>query len=294
MSDISGSVRFFQERLTAEGASHNTITCYLSDLSIFLNVSKLDKRLNSYTPKDIQIFLRFLQNSPKKYTSQHFNNKTINRRLRSIRKFFSFLVSNKSIKENPCQGIKPLPEKQGLPNVLNRDEVKDLLARIPKTRALDKTLLSFLYHSGLRVSEALSLKVSDVDFWQNKVRVLGKGNKERSLPIDAKFLSPLKSLLPSVFSQYPDHLIFSNSPGKPLLANTLSIRFKSYARKAKLNCTIHTLRHSFATHLLEAGFPLVHIQEYLGHANINTTRHYLHIADPEMLRQYKKFSKTLA
>jgi integrase/recombinase XerD len=212
--------------------------------------------------------------------------------------FFQFLVSEELIKSDPAENIETPKVKKKLPTVLSFQEISKLISNTKGAEPKDlraRAIIEILYASGLRASELLSLQIDDISFTDSFIRVLGKGDKERIVPIGKPALSALRNyynlgrskMLKDRMSAY----LFINTHGKKLSRMGLHKILKEYVKKAKIikHVTPHVFRHSFATHLLEGGANLRAVQEMLGHANIVTTQIYTHI-DREYLKEvYKTF-----
>ncbi len=219
------------------------------------------------------------------------------RHLVSIRGFYRFLVQEKIIENDPSRGVELPKLISKLPGVLSMDEVQRLLdafdTESPKG-ARDTAMIELLYAAGLRVSELVGLKTQDVNLEAGFVRVFGKGSKERIVPIGRYAIDTLHHyvhdarprLLKGVTSRY----LFVARAGKPMTRQGFWKRLKLYAQKANIpkQITPHTIRHSFASHLLEGGADLRAIQEMLGHADISTTQIYTHVAREYLKKTHEK------
>ena len=222
---------------------------------------------------------------------------SINHFISSVRSFYKFLVINKFVKENIMDFIAPPKRNKHLPKVLSIEEINKLL-NIPLNNAFDyrnKAILELMYATGLRVSELSELKVNDVNLNMAIVRTLGKGSKERVIPLGDYALYYLKIYLNDYRSQLlKRHLsdyLFLNNHGKKLSRQGLFKIIQSLAHQQQINKEIspHTLRHSFATHLLNGGADLRSIQELLGHSDISTTQIYTHISNQKLNEDYHQF-----
>ena len=248
----------------------------------------------SYT-SEVAFFLRFLEGNPCSCTSDDVSeylagrSKEIGKRsqahaLSALRSYFDFLILEGERKDNPCDKIDSPKLGRYLPDVLSVEEVTSILESVePRTPILtrDRAILEFLYGCGLRVSEACSLLVSHVDFDRRFVRVVGKGDKERLVPVGEPALEALAAWLevrPPAAAGYEDYA-FTNRFGKPLSRVSVFNMVKEKAMLAGITKDIspHTFRHSFATHLVENGADLRVVQEMLGHESVLTTEIYTHI-----------------
>lgn len=218
------------------------------------------------------------------------------RKTTALRSFYAYLHLSEVLPEDPAQRLTtPRPER-GLPKALSPAEAERLVTRPPATPAglRDRALLEVLYGAGLRASEVLALRLQDVDLEVGFVRTLGKGDKERVVPLGRQAVAALTAYLQRgrPFFGKPGALkapeIFLNNRGKRLTRQGLHLVVKRYAREAGLReeVSAHSLRHSFATHLLEGGADLRAVQEMLGHADLSTTQIYTHVTRSHIRRVY--------
>lgn len=271
--------------------SKTSASYYVTDVRQFLSSLPQSQTINKIIDSDIIQFISQLN-------TLKLASASIARKITSIKMFFQFLVSEELIKYDPTENIEMPKVKKTLPSVLSFEEISKLIACTKSAGPKDmraKAIFEILYASGLRASELLSLQIDDISFTDGFVRVLGKGDKERIVPIGKPALLALQhyynhgrnTLLRDKSSPY----LFINAHGKKLSRMGLHKILKEYVQKAKINkhVTPHVFRHSFATHLLEGGANLRAVQEMLGHANIATTQIYTHI-DREYLKEvYKTF-----
>lgn len=269
--------------------SINTKDAYERDLeafSCFLN----NKNIKSITSNDIRNYISYL-------TDINESDKTIARKIVSIRTFFDFLMRKEFIKVNPCEKIESPKLKKSLPKTLNIDEINLLLNFEAKT-ALEyrnKAMLELIYASGIRVSELVNLNVNDVNLNDCYVRVFGKGKKERIVPISDISIYYLKEYINvyrnSLLKGYLTDKLFISSYGKGITRQGFFKILKKVAKQQgiKKDFSPHTLRHSFATHLLEYGADLRSIGEMLGHENIKTTQIYTHLSNKKIRKDYEEY-----
>ena len=264
--------------------SNNTIDSYKRDLEDFYKFT--NKSYKFITKDDVINYLGYLNNK--------INPRSINRHIVSIKNYFKFLEKNNSIKSNPCDEITGLKTPKKLPKVLSEEDVNNLLD-IELNDAFsyrNKAMLELMYSSGLRVSELLNLEVNNIDFNMNLVRVFGKGSKERIVPIDdiaTKYLSEYISIYRNTLLKNKESdILFLNSRGDKLTRQGFFKILKTIAKEKgiKKELSPHTLRHSFATHLLNHGADLRSIQTMLGHENIETTQIYTHVSDNYIKENY--------
>lgn len=286
---------FMQEWLNSlliqEGLSPNTVQAYRQDLetlNFFMEQSSM--HLSDIDEDSLLLFSAFLS---KKGDSR----RTIARRLSCLRKFFAWLFQEHHIKENPALLLDTPKLPLYLPEVLSLEEIGRLLsAPDPRTKLgqRDIAMLHLLYASGLRVSELVSVKATDIDFQKGIIRVFGKGRKERLIPMHETALSLLTAYLQNtrpLLMPDPktcDNELFLNRSGKKLTRQGIWKLIKKYCLTAKIQGTVspHTLRHSFATHLLEGGADLRTVQILLGHSDLMATELYTHICQSKIQEIY--------
>jgi len=283
------NVRLYERYLDSlwleKGLSKNTLASYRNDLNQLAEWSaKNNKSLESIAKEDIQTFLaaRF---------EKHISARSSARFLSCIRGFFIFLLRENIIKEDPSALIDNPKLGRPLPKSLSEAEVELLLAAPDVTCALglrDRTMLEVIYACGLRVSELVGLEISMVNLRQGVVRVTGKGSKERLVPLGSEAMHWIQRYLeagrPELMKQAQGHILFPSNRGQPMTRQTFWHRLKEYAIKSGINKPLspHTLRHAFATHLLNHGADLRVVQLLLGHSDLSTTQIYTHIAQERM------------
>ncbi len=286
--DINDAKSLFMQYLIVEkGLSNSTISSYKEDLKSFFKFKKA-KKVEELDYKDIDNYIIFLTDDDKAP-------KTIIRRATTIRSFFSFLQKeNYMFHESSLIEMPKL--NHSLPNVLSFEEVEALFSAPDMTKKegiRDRAMLEVMYASGLRVSELLSLKLSQYSSSLNCLKIYGKGNKERMVPIGDYALEYLTKYLREVrdfnIGKKTDY-VFLNKAGKPITRQYFWQQIKKYGKIAQIKKSIspHTLRHSFATHLLENGADLRMVQEALGHSKISTTQIYTHVSTKRILSIYDK------
>lgn len=252
--------------------SPNTVASYCHDVEAFLEFYGGNPR--SVRPGDITSFLG-------RKTDQGISKRSSARLLSSLRSFFSWCVEEGEIKVNPCDRVESPKLGKYLPAVLSVEEVTSILESVPLGHR-DRAILEVLYGCGLRVSEVSALRLSRVYLDDGFVNVIGKGNKQRLVPLGECAADAVKAYLPSrpapAAPAFDDYL-FLNKFGKPLSRVSIFNMVKTQAMAAGVNKEIspHTFRHSFATHLIENGADLRIVQEMLGHESILTTEIYTHI-----------------
>ena len=273
-----------------KGYAENTIKSYKRDLKRFLEYIKEKGLTISKVAKDdimdYLIYLRLMSLSPA----------TLSRNLASLKMFFRYLAYTQKVDKNVTSSVRfpKLPER--LPRVLSKDDVEKLLNFSPKNyiEIRDKAILELFYGSGLRVSELINLRFSDINLNEMFVNAFGKGKKERLIPFGRFAREALERYLKESRPKFPrstsTNYLFLSKKGGPLTRQAVFYIVKKYAKMAGLRdwVTPHTLRHSFATHLLEGGADLKILQEMLGHADISTTQIYTHIDRKHITDVYKK------
>jgi integrase/recombinase XerD len=275
------------------GLSHNTVLAYRADLVSFeAFCADAATEMTRATPETISEYLKFLQETRKLSIA------SIMRQQACVRMFFRYAIARKWIEKNPTDLLDPPHHWKKLPDVLGRPQVNALLAAVDPEHKLalrDKAILELFYACGLRASELAELKMEDLFFDLGVIRVIGKGMKERIIPIGApavaaikEYLAVLRPQLVQVKTQRakaPASRVFISRSGGPITRIVLWQFVQRMARKAGIRSIHpHTLRHTFATHLLSGGADLRIVQELLGHSNVATTQIYTHV-DADRLRE---------
>jgi integrase/recombinase XerD len=284
----------FCDYLSAErGLALNTISAYRNDLLKFLNFLKT-KGANSFSEVKREDIRNFMLSCKDKGLAAP----SVSRALVAVKVFFKFLVREKILTKDPSDLIDSPKLWSRLPEVLSLEEVGRLLS-IPDMRdtagVRNKAILELLYASGMRVSEACNLHKSDVNLDVGFLRCIGKGSKERVVPLGQKAIIALKRYLevsrPKLNKRSNNDYLLLNRSGNKLSRQSVWKIIVRYAREARIKKKIkpHTLRHSFATHLLERGADLRSVQEMLGHANISTTQIYTHVDKDRLKAIHQKF-----
>jgi integrase/recombinase XerD len=282
--------RFFNYLRVEKGLSPNTLIAYKSDLEKLSGFAHtVEKDLISLEREDLIKYTQYLHQTG-------LEPKSIARALVTTRNFFKFLVLDGLLKRDPTANLEVPKSWQSLPKILTAEEVEMLLASpdvLSNTGLRDKAMLEILYATGLRVSELVALKLSDVNMDLGFLITMGKGSKERTVPIGksaiswtTKYLSVRYRLLAGKSSP----LLFISEKGLPITRQSFWKLIVAYGEKAKIgHISPHLLRHSFATHLLENGADLRSVQMMLGHSDISTTQIYTHVTNERLRQIYKKF-----
>jgi len=287
-------INTFIDYLSVErGLSNNTISSYRDDLLAYVNFIGKSKiaTLSKTTKNNVTGFMLYQKDKGVSASS-------IARRLAAIKSFYRFLVRERVLDDDPSSLIDTPKLWKKIPQTLSVNEVERLLSQ-PNIREgqgiRDKAILETLYACGMRVSEAVNLKTKDVNLEVGFLRCVGKGNKERVVPLGKKAAVSIKRYLdlsrPRLLRAKESPFIFVSRLGRKISRQSFWKLVKKYARKAAIKKPIkpHILRHSFATHLLERGADLRSVQEMLGHSNISTTQIYTHIDRDRLKTIHKKF-----
>ena len=282
-----------------------------SNLRSFLNYLLVDKGLSNNTVKayqaDISSFFQWLDNKDLKYKNlqeDHINqyisflfqrkmrSSSVNRKISSIKSFYIFLVKRNFVKNSPLNDLVTPKQEKYLPESMSEAEVDKLLNSPDVSNKIenrDKAMIEMLYATGMRISELVNLKMTDVDMKRCVVKVFGKGSKERLVPFGETALDSLRSYL-NEREQSSSKEIFLSNRGKKMTRVAFWQRVKIYLIRENLKNSIspHTLRHAFATHLLNRGADLRSVQLLLGHSDLSTTQIYTHIAKQRLSDVLKK------
>jgi len=269
----------------------NTIHSYERDLKAYIEFLK-----DNYHFRDLnQINKEHIQNFSRSLSRKNNSNSTITRKLSSIRSFHRYLTSENIVDKDISKKIRKPKTKKTLPTVLNIQEIDRIINLTYQSQdALslrNQALIELAYGSGLRVSELLNLKISDLHLNKGLVNILGKGNKERIIPLNENAVLALQKYIiearPLLKAKKAD-VLFVNKFGNPLSRVGFFKLIKKLAQEANIQKVVspHTLRHSYATHLLENGADLRTVQELLGHEDILTTENYTHVSKKQLAKVY--------
>ncbi|MBN3039268.1 MAG: site-specific tyrosine recombinase XerD [Candidatus Omnitrophica bacterium] len=289
------AVEEFLHYLSVErGLAENTIAAYRRDLSGYVKHLEKNKisSFSSVSRSHITNFMLYLKD-------KGLSSNSISRALVAIKVLHRFLVTEKYIKDDVTSAI-ALPKLwRKLPEVLSSQEVERLLGSCSNLKTnegiRDKAVLEIMYATGMRVSEVVNLKLNNVNMDMGFVKCIGKGQKERIIPL-GKYASQaltryIEKARPAILKQKNDPSLFISRLGRKISRQSFWKAIKTYAKKSKIkkDITPHTLRHSFATHLLERGADLRTVQEMLGHSDISTTQLYTHINKERLKQIHRKF-----
>ncbi len=267
--------------------SENTISSYKRDLNK-MNIY-IKKEFTKLNKKDIQNYIQKL--------SKEENTSSVSRCISTLKSFYKFLEINKYTNSNPLTTITNPKTQKKLPKVLSEEEIDKLLDINLNTNFdyRNKAMLELMYSSGLRVSELVNLKVNDIDLVNSSVRIFGKGSKERIIPLNDYATIALKNYIlyyrTSLFKHGENNYLFLNNHGNKMTRQGFFKILSKIAKEKNIKTEFspHTLRHSFATHLLKHGADLRSIQELLGHSDISTTQIYTHITEERLQKNYEEF-----
>lgn len=275
--------RFLSFLSYERGYSPNTLSSYkidLTELSSFLN--EKGSSLIKASKDDLVQFINML-------SERGFTNNTIIRKLASIRTFFKYLLSEGIIEEDLVSFLDTPKKEKKIPKVLFEDQIKRLLEQplLQEERyARERSILELLYSCGLRVSEIVNLTINDINLEEGFVRIKGKGNKERIVPLGSKAISAINEYLKQR-RHIKEKRLFLNSRNRGLSRQSVWLIVKQFANNVGLDISPHTLRHSFATHLLDNGADLRVVQELLGHSSISTTQIYTHVSNKRLKEEFE-------
>jgi len=302
------------------GFSGHTLESYSNDIGVFIDycstiflTDNID--LDLINAKTIRNFIGI--EKERKYVvdgkKKKYETKTVNRRLAVIKSLFNYLYNFEKIKDNPAMYLRTQKTEKNLTQFVREDDIVKLMEKplnmnIPDKRykkdnkkkkyitnklegLRDQAILEMLYATGLRLSELLSINICDIDRKSELVKVMGKGGKERIVPIGKVALNSIESYLKklgkSIRSSYEDPL-FVNRKGKRLPKRTLQRRIKKYLEVTMGGGTVHTLRHTFATHLVNSGADILTVKELLGHSSLSSTQHYTRLNLEKIKKVYQE------
>lgn len=285
--------QYLDHLIVEKGLSENSLSSYSTDLAQFITFLE-KKKIKDLDQVDTAVILAWMIELSKKSLSA----KSRARHLITVRGLYKFLLQEKLVKSNPVKNVDIPKTGLSLPKIMTVSEVTRLLETpdISKPREMrNASMMELMYGAGLRVSELISLKLQDINFDANFVRVMGKGSKERVVPIGSHARTATRQWIdegrPVVLKNMPSPWLYVARAGKPITRQGYWKIIKKYADLANIskNITPHTLRHSFATHLLEGGADLRSVQTMLGHTDISTTQIYTHISKEYLIKMHKQY-----
>jgi tyrosine recombinase XerC len=279
--------RFLTYLEVERNASEHTLINYKIDLKEFFDILK-DKSVVQIDYIDIRKFLAALK-------EQNYSKSSISRKLACVRSFFKFLSRENIIKANPAVSIATPKRDKKLPLFLELKEIECLLEAPTgnsESALRDKAIMELLYGSGIRVGELKGINIDDLDFYSGLLKVRGKGKKERIVPVGSMAVKAIERYVNKRrrAKKGAEHVLFLNKNGTRLTDRSIRRIILKYAKQIALNKNVspHTLRHSFATHMLDRGADLRSVQELLGHENLSTTQIYTHVTTKRMREVYEK------
>jgi integrase/recombinase XerD len=293
VKEVQAIKRFKRFLQVEKGLSANSIYSYTYDIKKFNDflITK-NKNIFAATQEDVQQFLKFEKNKKKN------SSRTLARSLAAIRQFYNFVSANLENIDNPTSKIESPQIEKNLPDYLTVTEIALLFNSISENdpyELRDKAIFELLYSCGLRISEAIELKYSDIDYENRLIRIMGKGSKERIVPMGDEASRLIRKYIEEsrreIIGSRDSEFLFISKKGSLLNRKSVWRLLKNHVAKVNIgkNITPHTLRHSFATHLLENGADLRSVQELLGHVDISTTQVYTHLAKNTLQQIHKKY-----
>ena len=269
--------------------SMNTISSYNLDINEFINYIKIkQKKIETFEYSDIKTYLVFLYNKNNSKT-------TVSRKLSSLRSFYKYLYKNEIIDKNVFSFIKSPKKEKKLPKYVNYEDLSNVFSHLNtknKVNTRNKLIIELFYSTGIRLTELCNIKISDINFSKKNIIILGKGDKERIVYFGEYCFDLINLYLNEFRSQFKnsknnDYLLLNNLGNKistRVVQNIVSKIIKETA--IKKNITPHTLRHTFATHLLNEGCDILTVQELLGHTSLDTTQIYTHVSNERLRKVY--------
>ena len=292
MNDYQMIDKFRQYLEVERGYSEYTVSNYISDVMEFVNYLRVKKfnGLNNVTVNIARYYLMEL--------NKNFKPTSVSRKLSSIRTMYRFFIMEDYVKVNVFNEVSAPKHDKLLPKQLYANEIEAMFASIDKSNAIgirNYCLLELLYDTGMRVSELVSLKITDINLHSDFITVFGKGKKERSVPfIDAlkeavrDYLQFSRPILLTKCKEEPTDILLLNHRGTPLTDRGVRVILDEITDQTSENLNVHPhmIRHSFATHLLNGGADLRSVQSLLGHVNLKTTQIYTHVSKEQLIREY--------
>ncbi len=294
-ADLTQFCEFVKSRSESDSADAEGMSLHPQDTGTGTAVAtqvdvRIDQLLLSTNTDSVRGYLAFLN-------ERHYSKATIARKLATLRSFYKFLVKRNHISSNPVASIRTPKQEKKLPRFLEYEEIKRLLNTPPVNTwlgARDRAILETLYSTGIRVSELVALNMDDIDFLGEVVHVRGKGKKERIAPIGSSALQVIQHYMEyrnkraQSNGNFDSKVLFVNKHGRRLSTRSVRRKMDKYLKMAGLDPAIspHTLRHSFATHMLNNGADLRSVQELLGHQSLSTTQVYTHLTTRKLKEVY--------
>jgi integrase/recombinase XerD len=281
-----------------KGFSANTVGAYRNDLYQLAGFIEGMASVKGFKAEWLSVDRNLLINYIIDLKDRNYSSATVARKVAAVKSFFAFLVAERKIQNDPTENISSPKVNKSLPKPLSLTEIDILLAEPAKSSTpeamRDVAMFELLYASGMRVSELMDLDVNDINFKAGFVRCLGKGSKERIIPIHDRAVRSVKEYIlearPHLLKSKEEQALCLNRRGDRLTRQGFWLILKGHAKAAGIKkvVTPHTLRHSFATHILSGGADLRAVQELLGHANISSTQIYTHLTSEHVRHAYDK------
>ncbi|MBI5212249.1 MAG: site-specific tyrosine recombinase XerD [Nitrospirae bacterium] len=298
--------RFLSYLTVERGLSKNTVESYRLDLKGFLGylAEKIEQKSGRSEAENSLLVTRYsllpftrqeIVNYMGKLKDDKYSAASVCRFISSVKGFCRFLIIEKLIAEDPSENLKMPKQWERLPKALSIEDIKKLLSHEPATMSRrlfirDSAMLELLYSSGLRVSEVVSIKINDLNFEGGFLRVMGKGSKERVVPMNQRAIEKIKKYLhelrPDLLKNKQSPYLFLTGRGTPMTRQRFWQALKKFGIAAGVKLSPHSVRHSFATHLLEGGADLRSVQKMLGHADISTTQIYTKVTGDRIRKVY--------
>jgi integrase/recombinase XerD len=274
------------------GYSENTLAAYRNDLAQFLDYLEGQPSVTTWASVDQDVIVDYVLS----LKEREYSSATVARKVAAIKSFCHFLLAEGDVRDDPTAALDSPRVKKRLPRTLSREDMERLLAAphaVGGPKGLrDAALLDVLYSTGMRVSEVVALNVDDVNTASGSVRCFGKGGKERIIPMYDQAVLSLRAYLETgrlaFLRDATDRALFLNARGTRLTRQGLWLIIKDYVAESGIEADVtpHTLRHSFATHLLDGGAGLREVQQLLGHSNVSTTQIYTHVSSTRLREAY--------
>ncbi len=281
---------FTEYLLVMKGYSDETAKNYKLDLYLFCDYLE-ENKINNFrkiTYNFLRTYLIYLTNE------KEYSNKSIARHISSLHTFFEYLLENNVIESNPMNLINSPKKEMTLPKYLNNSELEDLFNSIDTSKKVGKRdilILEMFYSTGIRLHELVNIKLSDIDFKEKTIKILGKGSKERYVlygEVCERYLNDyLKNTRP-YYMKKDNPYLFLNQKGNNITKSGIEFLFDKIIKNSgiKISMSPHTLRHTFATHMLNDGADLMTVKELLGHSNLSTTGIYMHVSKEHLRNTY--------
>ncbi len=281
--------RFLNYLTVEKGLSENTLEAYKRDIRKFTKyLTENKKQITNFRRSDITAFMNHLRDSGNQAT-------TLARNIAALRGLCKFMLLEGIIDEDPIENLLTPKGWKRIPRIIGIEEVSDLLKK-PEGNKLslrDRAMLEIIYSSGLRVSETINIKMNDISFEAGFITIKGKGSKERVVPINETTLSTIVQYIeesrPEILRKRVSQFLFLAKGGKPMTRQRLWQIIKTYSKGLSIQISPHTLRHCFASHLLDGGADLRALQKMLGHTDISTTQIYTKVTPERLKKIHKEF-----